>query len=76
MSLQSVKPDVVSYNAVLSAYEKGSQWESAVHLLSLIRTCGDVTPDVISYSAVTSACQQVSHIVSGVASLFPPKGAA
>eukprot|EP00435_Cladocopium_sp_Y103_P007303 s5884_g2.t1 len=61
MSLQSVKPDVVSYNAILSAYEKGSQWESAVHLVSLMRTCGDVTPDVITYSAVTSACQQASE---------------
>ena len=50
-------PNVITYNAGISACEKGGQWPEA---LSLLREMGDATldPDVITYSAGISACEE------------------
>merc|ERR1712032_928930 len=47
-------PDVFSYNAGISACEKGWQWRK---VLSLLREMGEVKsePDVVSYNAGISA---------------------
>jgi pentatricopeptide repeat protein len=52
-----VTPNQFSYNAAISACEKGGQWQLA---LSLLNTMADmrVIQDVISYSAVISACEK------------------
>ncbi|CAK0841582.1 unnamed protein product [Prorocentrum cordatum] len=50
-------PDVISYNAGISACEKGEQWELALALLSEMREA-KLEPDVISYSAGISACEK------------------
>jgi len=55
MRAAGVTPNVISYNAAISACEKGRQWEKAVSLLDGMRAAG-VTPNVISYSAAIQAC--------------------
>jgi pentatricopeptide repeat domain-containing protein 1 len=57
MKTQGLQPDVISYNAAISACEKGLQWEKALHFLSEMRTQG-LQPDVISYNAAISACEK------------------
>eukprot|EP00397_Hematodinium_sp_SG-2012_P056480 GEMP01069724.1.p1 GENE.GEMP01069724.1~~GEMP01069724.1.p1 ORF type:complete len:310 (+),score=62.08 GEMP01069724.1:56-931(+) len=49
-------PSVVSYNAVMSACEKGAQWERALSLFHHMITAKGIHPTVISYNAVISAC--------------------
>ena len=50
-----VEPNVISFNATISACEKGGQWERAVSLLDEMRGAG-VEPDVISFNAAIQAC--------------------
>ena len=40
----------MSYNAAISACEKGKQWEGALQLLQEM-VCQALTPNVVSYSA-------------------------
>ena len=42
-----IDPDVISYNAAISACEKGKQCERALELLEEMKTSG-IAPDVIS----------------------------
>ena len=48
---------LVSYNAGISACEKGDQWQRALALLSEMREA-KLEPSVISYSAGISACEK------------------
>ena len=43
----------------MSACEKGSQWQLAMGLLSVMQTT-KLEPDVISYNAAISACEEDS----------------
>ena len=52
-----VTRDVISYNAAISACEKGGQWQQALSLLSEMQDAG-VTRNVISYNAAISACEK------------------
>ena len=57
MSDRRLESDVVSYNASISASEKGSQWAQA---LALLREMFDrrLESDVVSYSASMSATER------------------
>ncbi|CAK0863377.1 unnamed protein product [Prorocentrum cordatum] len=57
MREQMLEPDVISYNAGISACEKGGQWEQALRMLSEIR-CVKLEPNLISYSAGISTCEK------------------
>jgi pentatricopeptide repeat protein len=57
MQAKGVEPDVITYNAAISACEKGGQWEKALQLLEEMQAKG-VEPDVITYSATISACEK------------------
>ena len=57
----SLEPDVVSYNAAISACAKGKQWASALSLLDRMRLEG-VTPNVITYNAAISACEKGNQV--------------
>ena len=49
--------DVVSWNAVISACDKGSQWEGDLELLQ--RMASQLpAPGVVSSSAVVSGCEK------------------
>ena len=50
-------PDVITYTAVISGYEKGKQAEQALEVFQEMQRQG-VVPDVITYSALISACEK------------------
>merc|ERR1711938_278624 len=52
-----VTPNTITYNAAISACEKGGQWERALALLDAMQAAG-VAPDTITYSAAISACEK------------------
>merc|ERR1712139_729459 len=54
---RAMKPNVIRYNAVTSACEKGGQWQCAPEVLEGAPQRA-MQPDVISYNAVTSACEK------------------
>lgn len=47
---------MVTYNAAISACEKGLAWRSALALFAELQ--GEVQADVISYNAIITACQK------------------
>ena len=58
---------VKTYSALITAYEKAGQWESALLLLNKMKQGGQVQPNVVSYNAVMLACGkagQWQHIAS------------
>ncbi|CAJ1434880.1 unnamed protein product [Effrenium voratum] len=48
-------PNVIHFNAAITACESSGYWEGAVMLLQQMSFLG-VTPDVVSFNAVISAC--------------------
>ena len=57
VTCRALSPNEISYNAAISACEKGKQWEEALRLLKQM-TCRALTHDEISYSAAISACEK------------------
>ena len=55
MRAAGVKPDVYSYNSLITTCEKGKQWQKAFEVCKDIRADG-VKPNVITYSSLISAC--------------------
>ncbi|CAJ1397127.1 unnamed protein product [Effrenium voratum] len=60
----SVRPDVISYNAAIDAFEKGTQWQLAMHCFSLHEK-----PNEISFGAGISACEKGGQWQSALALL-------
>ena len=48
---------MITYNAAISACEKGQKPQQALHLLQELQLRG-LLPDVITYSAAISACEK------------------
>jgi pentatricopeptide repeat domain-containing protein 1 len=48
---------VITYNATISAYEKGGQWGKALELLEEVQAQG-IKPDGITYNATISAYEK------------------
>ena len=57
MRHQGLLPDVITYNALISACEKGTLSERALQLLETMLHQG-LLPDVITYNALISACEK------------------
>ena len=57
MQRHSIVPDLISYNALISACEKGKQPEQAMEMFHAMQR-HSVVPNLISYSALLSACEK------------------
>ena len=57
MQTRGLAPNVITYNAVISACEKGRECQEALELFKDMQTRG-LTPNVITYNAVISACEK------------------
>ncbi|CAE8653990.1 unnamed protein product [Polarella glacialis] len=57
MLARSVPANVLHYNAVISAYGKGGQWQLALGLLGSMPNISTV-PSKVSYNAAISACSK------------------
>ncbi len=52
-----IKPNVITYTAVISACKKGGKAEEALEIFNKMLDAA-ITPNVITYSAVISACEK------------------
>eukprot|EP00933_Yihiella_yeosuensis_P079342 TRINITY_DN9183_c0_g1_i7.p1 TRINITY_DN9183_c0_g1~~TRINITY_DN9183_c0_g1_i7.p1 ORF type:complete len:143 (-),score=10.34 TRINITY_DN9183_c0_g1_i7:198-626(-) len=57
MPQTKVAPNTISYNAAISACQRGGQWQLALNLLSLMPQ-SEISPDAISYNAAIIACEE------------------
>lgn len=57
---QSLEPNIINYNATISACEKASQWELTLQLLDLA-LLRRLPSDVISYAACASGCEKAAR---------------
>ena len=57
MTASDVQPNVISYNAAISACTQGSQWERALNLFEPM-SLNRVWPNNVSYNAAMSACEK------------------
>eukprot|EP01134_Creolimax_fragrantissima_P005339 CFRG5339T1 len=56
-----VKPNVVTYNCVLSVHQKAGEWKEALELLHEMTTSG-VQPTMVTYGTVMSACEKAGRV--------------
>ena len=61
MQTQGCTPDVVTYTALISAYEKGGQWRRALAAFEQMRA-QRCKPDAIVYNAITDALWETGVI--------------
>ena len=57
MQQQGIVPNIITYNAVISACEKGKQPERALEILDKMQQ-QRIVPNIITYSALISACEK------------------
>ena len=53
-------PDVITYDAAISACAKGEQWQQAFGLLEVVQQAAAL-PTVFSYNSAISACEKVQQ---------------
>jgi len=61
MQQQGLTPDVVTYTAIISAYEKGGQWRMALSAYEQMRERG-CRPDAIVFNAIIDALWETGVI--------------
>ena len=61
MQTRSLIPTVITYNAVISACEKGNECQEALRLFNEMQTRG-LTPNVITYSAIIEVLSVTNEI--------------
>ena len=54
MRINGIELNIISYNATISACEKGGEWEKALQLFKETNHNG-IDPNIISYNATISA---------------------
>ena len=59
MREQRVQPNVITYNAAMSACEKGDSWQSAFSLFAEMVNL-NISHSVVSYGAAIAACRRAS----------------
>ena len=55
MRTYGIEPNIISYNATISACEKGVQWDKAMNLFKDMQI-NSIDPNIISYSETIGAC--------------------
>ena len=65
MQERGVEPDVITWNAAISACEKGGQWERAMELFQKMQE-RRVVPNVITWSAAISACEKSGAVQEAI----------
>ncbi|CAJ1367613.1 unnamed protein product [Effrenium voratum] len=55
--LRSLQPDIITCSAMISAYEKGCEWQRACGALEDLRSRG-LRPNIISFGSLISACEK------------------
>ena len=79
MQAAGVKPNVVTYNSLISAYDKGGQWQKAEEAFEQMKAAG-VTPDIKTYNPLLSVlweCGQQAKAIelfeeASKAGVYPP----
>ena len=66
--IRDMKADVITFNATISACEKGQQWITAVSLLREMQQ-GNVKTDVITFNATINACEKGQQWIAAVSLL-------
>merc|ERR1712183_591563 len=61
MQEEGVTPDIITYNALISACAKRNQLEKAMEVFDALREHEGVVPDIITYNALISACAMASQ---------------
>ena len=61
MFLQSVVPNIISYNALISTCEKGKNLEKASRLFVEMQVAG-IKPDATTYNALISVCEKSKNL--------------
>mmetsp|Transcript_6182 Transcript_6182/g.20777 ORF Transcript_6182/g.20777 Transcript_6182/m.20777 type:complete len:562 (+) Transcript_6182:785-2470(+) len=56
-----VEPNTVTYSALVTACEKGGQWERAFEVVETMRAKG-VKPNEYTFAALISACEKCGHV--------------
>ena len=74
MRRASIAADTITYNAAISACEKGQRWHGALGLLVEMRRAG-IAANTITYSAAISACEKEQQW-QGALDLFAQMGRA
>jgi pentatricopeptide repeat protein len=75
MHANGCQPDVVTYTALISAYERGGQWLRALEAFEEMAARG-CWPDAIVYNAIIDALWQTGVVWAQVRQLWPSCGAA
>eukprot|EP00973_Karenia_brevis_P030088 4146948-Karenia_brevis.AAC.1 len=57
MCRRGLSPNVIRFNAAISAYDKGGQWQHVAPWFDEMRR-GGLPLDMISFSAAISACEK------------------
>ena len=66
-----MKPDIVSYNALISACEKGKDSPTALHFWEDMQSQG-IKPDVATHNALISACEKEQHLPKASSLMLSP----
>ena len=74
MQRQGLTPDVVTYTAIISAYEKGGQWRLALSGYEQMRERG-CRPDAIVFNAIIDALWETGVIWAQRKVRIPPASA-
>ena len=57
MQRQGIKPDAITYSALISACETGADLKQAMHVFKIMQRQG-ISPDPIAYNALIRACEK------------------
>lgn len=56
-----VSPDAVSYNTVISGYERAGDWREALDLARTMDRLEGIAPTVVTYNSVIGACKRAGR---------------